>query len=247
MNGTSFRDRISLAPLRKVPPLVLACVFAAGGAIAGAADRADPGTPSRDAVVSSQAWRESLHGFDEWLSAQTIYSPDQAAQIKAEQQRNLANMTTDELQDFQRDLDAKLSIVSSTEWQDAIDWLSNTLSAAAPSYAAKLNLQYPDVAHLTAAQLQRALAKLERRRWSEHQESLAFERMRETRLSMHQRQLHADAEARERALDRAAMSDRFSQYHPAHHPMQQRQRRPFYPPYAPFGFGGFGFGGFGLF
>ncbi|MGH7192999.1 MAG: hypothetical protein ACREJM_05610 [Candidatus Saccharimonadales bacterium] len=196
--------------------------------------------------MSSPAWRESQHGFDEWLSAQTIYDAHQVAQIKADQSRRLTTMTTDELQDFQRDLDAKLSIVSSAEWQETIDWLSRTLSAAAPSYAAKLDLHYPDVAHLTAAQLERTLAKLERRRWSEHQESLAFERMRETRLSMHQQQLRAESEARERALDRAAMSNRFSEYHPAHHPTQQRQRRPFYPPYAPFGFG-FGFGGFGMF
>jgi hypothetical protein len=247
MCGTGVRNLISLARLSKMALVVLACVFSTGWATGGTADRTDSDMRSRDAVVSSPAWRESLHGFDEWLSAQTIYDAGEAAQIKAEQQRRLATMTTDELQDFQRDLDAKLSIVSSAEWQETIDWLSSTLSAAAPSYAEKLDLHYPDVAHLTAAQLQRALAKLERRRWSEHQESLAFERMRETRLSMHQRQLRDGAEARERALDRAAMSDRFSEYHPAHHPMQQRQRRPFYPPYAPFGFGGFGFGGFGLF
>ncbi|HEX5446784.1 MAG TPA: hypothetical protein VFW87_23400 [Pirellulales bacterium] len=228
------------ARLRKATVcLVALCVVSLGRASAGAAD-------SRDAVTSSPTLRESLHGFDEWLSAQSIYDASQVDQIKADQQRRLASMNTDELADFHRDLDAKLSILSSAEWQETMAWLSSTLSAAAPSYAQQLDLHYPDVARLTAAQLQRALAGLERRRWSEHQESLAFERMRETRLSMHQRQLRADEDARERALDRAVMSNRFSEYHPRHHPAQQRRRRPFYPPYAPFGFG-FGFGGFGLF
>lgn len=213
---------------------------------ARAAGSPDAGAQGRGALLSSPSWRESLHGMDEWLSAQTIYSPDEVAQLKADRQQRLANMTTEELEDFHRDLDAKLSIVSSPEWQETIEWLSNTLSAAAPSYARRLNLQYPDVAHMTAAQLQRALTKLERRRWSEHQESLAFERLRETQLAMHQRQLRAQEESRERAYDRAAMSNRFSMYHPPHQAMRPRSRRPFYPPYAPFGFG-FGFGGFGLF
>lgn len=225
---------------------LVAAFFSAAGPTVNATEPMDSDADGRNAVMSSPAWHESLHGFDEWLSAQTIYNADEVAQIKNDLQRRLEIMNTEELQDFQRDLDAKLSILSSAEWQDTIDWLSSTLAAATPSYAKKLDLRYPDVARLTAAQLQRAFFRLQRRRWSEHQESLAFERMRETRLSMHQRQLRANEEARERALDRAAMSDRFSEYHPSHHPIQQRRRRPFYPPYAPFGFG-FGFGGFGLF
>lgn len=211
-----------------------------------AAGSPDAGVQGRGELLRSPSWRESLHGMDEWLSAQTIYSREEVAQLKADQQERLAGMTTEELEDFHRDLDAKLSIVSSPEWQETMEWVSNTLSAAAPSYARRLDLRYPDVAHMTAAQLQRALTKLERRRWSEHQESLAFERLRETQLAMHQRQLRAQEESRERAYDRAAMSNRFSMYHPPHQAMRQRTRRPFYPPYAPFGFG-FGFGGFGLF
>lgn len=213
---------------------------------ARAAGSPDVGAHGRGELLRSPSWRESLHGMDEWLSAQTIYSPEEVAQLKADQQQRLAGMTTEELEDFHRDLDAKLSIVSSPEWQETMEWVSNTLSAATPSYARRLDLHYPDVAHMTAAQLQRALTKLERRRWSEHQESLAFDRLRETQLAMHQRQLRAQEEARERAYDRAAMSNRFSMYHPPHQATRQRTRRPFYPPYAPFGFG-FGFGGFGLF
>lgn len=234
------------APLSAVAGFALLCGLITGWAKAGAPTPAGDQRVAGGAVAASESWRASLHGFNEWLSAQSIYDADQVARIKAEQQRRLASMNTDEREAYHRDLDARLSIVSSAEWQETMDWLTSTLSAAAPSYAKKLDLHYPDVAHLTAAQLQRELAKLERRRWSEHQESMAFERMRETRLAMHQRQLRADEDARQRAFDRAAMSDRFSEYHPSHHPVQQRQRRPFYPPYAPFGFG-FGFGGFGLF
>lgn len=221
------------------------------GAIFGFVGGARAESPARTelrpapAVTSNPAWRESLHEFDEWLSAQAIYSPEEAAQIKTELQDRLATMTTDESEDFRRDLESRLAIVSSAEWQETMDWVSSTLSAAAPAYARKLNLHYPDVAHLTAAQLQRELHKLERRRWSEHQESLAYEHLRETRLAMHRRQLRADAEARERALDRASTSNRFAEYHPSHHPPQRRNRRPFYPPRV-FGFG-FGFGGLGFF
>ena len=226
--------------------LFIGAVVLSLAADAKAAGSSDVELRARGNLLGSPSWRESLHGMDEWLSAQTIYTSEEVARLKAERQQKLAAMTTEELEDYHRDLDAKLSIVSSPEWQETMEWLSSTLSAAAPSYARKLDLHYPDVAHLTAAQLQRALTKLERRRWSEHQESLAFERLRETRLAMHQRQLRASEEYRERAFDRAAMSNRFSQYHPAHQAMQQRTRRPFYPPYAPFGFG-FGFGGFGMF
>lgn len=201
------------------------------------ADRA-----SREAILASPTWRQTIAAFDEWLSDQPIYSDDVVERFKLDRARRLASMSADELDEFARELDEKLSLVSSPEWIETVDWIRETLAIATPAYARKLNLQYPDVLRLSSAQLRSQLKTLERRHAAARRQAQAFERLRDERMALHQRELQAQAEARERALDRAAMSNRFAAYHPAH-TATQRTRRPFYPPMMPFAFGfGMGFG-----
>jgi hypothetical protein len=95
---------------------------------------------------------------------------------------------------------------------------------------------------LTSAQLQGQLKALERRHDAARREAQAFERLRGERFALRQQALREQAAARERALDRAAMSTRFASYQPAH-TATQRTRRPFYPPLSPYAFAfGLGFG-----
>jgi hypothetical protein len=197
---------------------------------------------ARAAILISPAWRETMHALDEWLSAQPIYSAEAVARYRAELQRRLASMSADELEEFARDLGEKLSLVSSTEWEETIGWIEETVSVATPAYARTLNLKYPDVLGLTSAQLQGQLKALERRHDAARREAQAFERLRGERFALRQQALREQAAARERALDRAAMSTRFASYQPAH-TATQRTRRPFYPPLSPYAFAfGLGFG-----
>lgn len=197
---------------------------------------------AREAILASPAWRETIEAFDDWLSSQPIYSGEAVERFKLERARRLATMPSDELARFARELDKKLSLVSSPEGEETIDWVRETLSVATPAYARKLDLRYPDVLRLTSAQLQSELKSLARRHTAARQRAQSFERLRDERMALHQRELRAQAESRERALDRAAMSNRFADYHPAH-TATQRTRRPFYPPLSPYAFAfGLGFG-----
>lgn len=201
------------------------------------ADRA-----AREAILASPTWRETIAAFDEWLAEQPIYSDEVVERFKLDRARRLATMSADELDEFAREIDEKLLLLSSPEWTETLDWIRETLAIATPAYARKLNLQYPDVLRLSSAQLRSQLKALERRHSAARRQAQAFERLRDERMALHQREQQAQAEARERALDRAAMSNRFAAYHPAH-TATQRTRRPFYPPMMPFGFGfGMGFG-----
>lgn len=208
----------------------------------GSPERSDAGRAAREAILASPTWRETIAAFDEWLSHQPIYADEVVERFKLDRARRLSAMSADELEAFARELDEKLSLVSSSEYQETIGWIRETLSVATPAYARKLDLRYPDVLHLTSAQLESELKSLARRHAAARHRAEAFERLRDERMALHQRERQAQAESRERALDRAAMSNRFAAYHPAH-TATQRVRRPFYPPLTPFAFGfGLGFG-----
>ena len=248
----AWRARFFLLPIALWPVALargLDSVSPAGPAQAerGPSDRETPQSreaaqAARDATFVSPGWRETIDAFDGWLSSQPIYSHEAVEQFKLERARRLAAMSTEELNQFARELDEKLSLVSSPECEETIEWIRETLSVATPAYARRLNLRYPDVLRLTPAQLRRELKSLERRHVAARRQAQAFERLRDERMALHQRELQAQAESRERALDRAAMSNRFAAYHPAH-TATQRTRRPFYPPLTPFAFGfGLGFG-----
>jgi hypothetical protein len=201
--------------------LILALVVSIGlGRTAiGADPPAKPGDKNqrdqvrRDLILKSELWKNTLDGLDQWLSVQTMYSKKEIDGIRKQVTARVEKMSSDELEAFRKDLDAKLIMLLSPEGRDILGWVAANLAAAAPAYRKKMDIQYPDVARLTAAQLREQLDLLEQKRSSAQGQTAALERARQARIAGLQAEERQEFQERERALDRGANSAS-SPYHP---------------------------------
>lgn len=190
----------------------------------------------RDAILGGEAWRNTLNRLDEWLSIQPIYDAQQAEQAKSRLLGRTKKMRVDELEAFQQDLDAKLQMVLGPEGRDILNWVAANYAAAAPAYRKHLDLQYPDLLNVTAAQLREQLDLLERKRSTAQNRSAALEQTRQARITALQAEQRQQYDQRERALDRGAASYGAAGYRSPYHPGGMRQ----YPDVvarSPFAFG----------
>lgn len=177
----------------------------------------------REEVLDSESWHKTLSGLDEWFSIQTIYDPQEAKQVKKQFIARLQKLPADKRDAIEQDLDAKLEMVLGPEGRDILGWVEANFAAAAPAYRKKLDLQYPDIMKLTAAQLREQLDQLERRRSAARNQSAALEQARQARIAALQADQRQQFDERERALDRGAASYGSSAYRSPYHPGGMRQ------------------------
>lgn len=186
-------------------------------------------------ALDGKSWRRTMDALDEWFSTQTIYDPRQVGDIKKQIAEEVSEMPDDDRDAFQQDLDAKLKMVFSPEGRDILEWVATNLAAAAPEYRKKMDLKYPDLLKLTAAQLREQLDLLERRRSSARTQTVALERARHARIAALQEEQRQRYDAQQRARDHAAASfNSGSPYHPGG--MSKHTYTPVRPVYG-WGFG----------
>jgi hypothetical protein len=195
----------------------------------------------RRTILNSDAWRRSMEGLDEWLSAQPIYDPKQIAELRKQLADRANKMSPDELEAFRHDLDAKLAMALGPEGRDILNWVMANLAAASPAYRKQLGLDYPDLLKLTAAQFREQLDLIQRKRSAAQNQSAAFEQARQARIASLQSEQRQEYDERQRALDRAAASRDSSAYHSPYHPGGARKYHSEYIR-APFYGWGWGFG-----
>lgn len=233
--------------------LSVRCLVGAGLVLLGTGPaplRADePGQKSEDGrseqsrrqkILESDAWRRTADGLDEWLSAQPLYDAREVAKIKNQLAERENRMSADDLEAFQHDLDAKLSMVLGPQGRDLLGWVEANLAVAAPAYRKQMGLDYPDVLKLTAAQLRERLDLLARKRSSAQNQAANYEQSRQTRITTLQAEQRQQFDERQRALDRAAASHDSSAYRSPYHPGGVRKYSSEYVPFYGWGWG-FGF------
>jgi hypothetical protein len=229
---------------------VVVGLAAANGRLAAAAepreyssnDGEDGSDVERQALLDSDEWHDTMHALDEWFSAQPIYSEEQVERIKVRMRRSIARMSHQELMGFKQDLDEKLDILFSPEWRGTMEWLSEKLAVATKSYAKKIGLRYPDVANMSAAQLQKQLDSLQAQQAGAQREATAFSQIRRERVATAEREVQEQNRSRVHALDRASAHIGAGAYHSSYHPSRARQNPPYLRQSGRIGFGyGFGF------
>ena len=148
-------------------------------------------------IMQSERWRRAIFEFGQWLSTQTIYSPEEVAQIKHDFNERVGRMSSYELTYLLDDLDAKLSILATPEAQDAKAWMGEYLSAMSDSKRARELQQVPDRAEMTAAQLHQEIERINRQRARLQQQQQSFDQQRQNLLdaAAANRQMTADAAA----------------------------------------------------
>lgn len=228
--------------------LVLVFSWLVGLPLAAAADHAakldNANQARRDDLLRSELWRKTMTDVDRWYAAHPIYDQKQIDDIKKQTSRRVETMSADELEEFRLDLEAKLATLQSPEGDDTLKWVAATQAAAAPTYRKKMDIQYPDVAGLSAVQLRGQLDVLAQKRSAAQHQAVAQERAREVRLEVMRAEQQRQYGERERALDRGIASFGRAGYPTTYGPTQQRR----YPQVVSRGYGfGFGFGlGFGF-
>src|SRR5581483_10954936 len=175
----------------------------------------DKRSPQARDIRASESWQKTMTGLDEWFSVQPLYGREEIGVVKNDLARRVEEMSPEEREAFQQGLDAKLEMVLGPEGRDILGWVAASWAAASPAYRKKLDVRYPDLTKLTAAQLREQLDLLERKREMARTQAARLDQLRQARIASLQADQHQQFQERERALDRGALAGGYrTPYHP---------------------------------
>jgi hypothetical protein len=159
-------------------------VFAQAPKARPAGADSDAGRAARREILESERWQRAYQEFEDWLSVQQIYRPEELAVIRQQMRDRVATMTPQELERFLGEMEARLRVLKSPEAEDARIWLKQFM-AVARNPEQQLGRPRPDVLNMTAAQIRQEIAWLEQHRASRQQAQAAFNQTRaaQTRVS----------------------------------------------------------------
>jgi hypothetical protein len=129
---------------------------------------ADAQENERRAILDSDRWRRAYRTFHGWLAVQQVYTAEQLAAVRAELAARVAQMTPAELEEFLKDMEERLEVLTSPEAEDARQWLAQFL-AVARNPEAQLRRSRPDVLNMTASQIREEIRWLEQHRLARQQ------------------------------------------------------------------------------
>jgi TolA-binding protein len=119
---------------------------------------------ARQQILQSDRWKNAVHGFEQWLSVQQLYSPQEVALLRSQFKSRVERMSPAELEQQLTRMEEKLAVLTSPEADDARRWLSQFLAVQKKYTDAELRRMRPDVAGMTAAQIREELARFQSRR-----------------------------------------------------------------------------------
>jgi len=134
------------------------------------------GLPTKAEIINSVQFRRAIFEFNEWLSSQPIYTPQQVAQIKDQFNHRVAEMNAEELTYLLNDLEAKMQLINTPEAREARAWMAQYLSVMSDRKRADVLKDVPNVATMTAAQLSSELSKIQEKRLVMDDQQAAFQK-----------------------------------------------------------------------
>ena len=170
-------------------------------------------------ILHSERWRRAIFEFGHWLSAQTIYQPEEVARIKADFNQRVARMSSYELEYLLDDLDAKLAILATPEARDAKAWLGEYLAAMSDQQRARLLQQVPNRATMTAAELRQEIERINRQRTTLQQQQQAFDARRQDLMDAAAANRQQTTSAASAAAARRQMAGAYSPYRETEPPL----------------------------
>ncbi len=127
-------------------------------------------------ILGSSQWRRAMFEFNEWLTAQPFYTPQQVQQIKQRFNERVAKMTAEELGYMLADMETKFQIIDTPEAREARSWMAQYLSVLSDKKRSEVLKAMPNLATMTAAQLNAEIAKIEAKRATLDDKQAAFQR-----------------------------------------------------------------------
>jgi hypothetical protein len=157
---------------------------------------ADAQDAERRKILESDEWRQANRSFNEWLSVQQIYRPEEVDAIKAEMKERIAHMSPQELRDFLKDMQKRLKVLTSPEAEDARLWLKQFM-AVARNPEQQLGRNRPDVLNMTASQIRQEILWLQQERENRLQAQAAFDRTQNIQSQIGRNELNARQASRQ--------------------------------------------------
>jgi hypothetical protein len=127
-------------------------------AVSEAAPLADRGE-----LLNNRRWRRLERDFDEWMSVQVIYTPEEIAALKARLQDHIKDMSAEELEDFMDDAEVRMDLLLSDDVLEARSWLS-FMNPQARRDKVGSNGEIPDVFGMSVSQLRMELNQFQQQR-----------------------------------------------------------------------------------
>ncbi len=137
--------------------------------IPAATPQARPPEPAGDeekraAILDSDCWRRAMFEFNEWFRSQTIYTPQEVADLRADFDDQVDQMSAEELKDVLSDLEAKFRIMDTPEVREVRAWFGRYISLLADWRREEVLKEIPNFATMTAAQLNDEITRIQRKK-----------------------------------------------------------------------------------
>ncbi len=153
-------------------------------------------------VVDSPEWAATRQAYQEWLTVQQVYSEQEVQKMVSDLRVRVAAMSEPERVAFLNDMQARLAVLNSDQARQARAWLGENLSRMTPAGQQKLRQQIPDIANMSAAQLQQALTTKQMQMQSRQRSQATTAQFRaqqnQMAMQMNQQRQQAFADARQR-------------------------------------------------
>jgi hypothetical protein len=118
----------------------------------------------KEEILKSECWHRAMFELNQWFSTQSIYTPEEVAELKADFVERVNTMSVEELQAVITDLDAKFRILDSPQAREAREWFGQYLSVLADRRRDEVLRDIPNFATMTPAELTQEILKIQRKK-----------------------------------------------------------------------------------
>jgi hypothetical protein len=138
-------------------------------AVPAATAQAEPSDLASDkekkaAILDSDCWRRAMFELNEWFRSQTVYTQEEVADMRADFEDQVDQMSAKELKDVLSDLEAKFRIMDTPEVREVRAWFGRYISLLADWRREELLRDIPNFATMTASQLNEEIMKIQRKK-----------------------------------------------------------------------------------
>lgn len=130
-------------------------------------------------ILDSECWRRAMFELDQWYRTQTVFTREEVAQQRADFAAQVDRMSARELKEVVADMDAKFRILDTPQVREVRAWFGHYLSILADRRRDELLREIPNFATMTPGELNREIARFQRKKGSQR----AFDRGRETQVN----------------------------------------------------------------
>jgi hypothetical protein len=119
-----------------------------------------PDADQEPQLLDGERWSTVEQLFHEWLSIQSLYSPEEIEELKDQLQQHVQGMSKQELERFMSNAEERLDLLLSEDAVELRSWLSH-FTPEARRKILSLHGEIPDVVNMTASQIRLELSRLQ--------------------------------------------------------------------------------------